>query len=189
MDIKTAIKALGITREEVLERAARMLADDAASEEYVGDSVRTLIKDRVEKATSAAVPAKIDAFLSVEMERYLAHEYTPVDIWGEATGKPTSIRGALHAQAKSFWEVKVDKDGKPSTWNGTVRYEWMFSKILGDEFQKAINRNITDVIGGLKDALRTDARAQIDKHLDTVLKVLSAGDKAARGIPRPTSPT
>lgn len=183
MDMKAAAEALGITKEEVLERAAEIMADRAAREEYIGDSVAKLIKDRVDKAVSAAIPAKIDAVLSVELERYLSTTYTPVDMWGEATGKPTTLRGSLHEQAQRFWEQKVDKSGKPSSYGGEPRYAWMFKEIVAEDFQKAVAQNVTNIVGALKDALRDNARAAIDKHIDTIIRVVSNGDAAAKMPP------
>lgn len=172
MDMKAAIEALGITKDEVLERAATILANETAEEHYVGDSVDRIIRERVDAALGKDVSKKIDDVLTKEFDALLSREYVPVDMWGEPTGKATTIRDQLVAHARTFWDEKVDENGKKTTsYGGRPRHEWLLGRIIGDEFTKALSLHYIDVAAAIKDAVRDDAHASIDKHIDTIFRV------------------
>ena len=178
MDIKAVIEALGITKEDVLERAAHLAAEDFLDRRSDIDARFTeMISARVDAATAGKMDKAVDSALNAEMERLLCHEYTPVDLWGEATGEPTTLRTTLHDRAKNFWNTKVDAKGERSSYGGKPRYEWLFQNTVAAEFRQAFEQNVTNIIGGLKDALKDNAHKQIDEHVNQLIKVATASDK------------
>lgn len=164
----------GITREEILDLAAAKLADDAASEEYVGDRVQRLINERVKEAVSVALEGKVEEVLSREMESILRETITPVNIWGERAGSPTTLRDALAERARVFWDVNVDKDGKPtdSRYNGKPRHEHLLSKLLDEAFKKAVAQNAETMVETFKAAAKADLAKVTAAHID---KLIPAG--------------
>ena len=169
MDIHAIIEALGITKQDVINRAAQELADDYANQESVGGIVRDMITKRIESEVQSTVRLRIEEALSAQFRELLTSEIVPLDMWGDPVGKPTTIRDQLAARARTFWEERVDKSGSPTTYGGKPRHEWMFKEIVGDEFAKAISQNYTDIVGAIKDTMKEDARKQIDKHIDAML--------------------
>jgi len=166
-------------REQILERAARKLADDAASSGYVGDRVGRLIDKRVDEAIGAKITSKIDDLLNDRLESMLTQPIQPVDIYGQAAGQPISIRDTLNEKSKDFWSKLVDKSGKElSSSSGyydkqgaKTRAEWMVGKFVSEAFIDLVKQNAVNIIGAMKEQLRDEAVASVDKHLDALVKV------------------
>ena len=162
---------LNITKEDVIELAARKLADAYADNEEIGTRVNQRIEQRIKEYFENSVKAQIDAFLSSEMERLLNQTINPVDIWGEQTGKPTTIRAQLAERAKEFWEVKVDREGRPSIYGGEPRHTQLMKNIAKEEFDKAIKANAETIIGAFKAVLKADATKLVAEHIDKLIRV------------------
>lgn len=177
MDMKAVIEALGITREDVLERASELFLRDGAEDFDVQQLAENLISNQVRQSVSAKLNAIIERTLTAEMEKILSHEYLPVDMWGEPTGKATTIRDQLAARARKFWDENVDKNGKPAGYGGQPRHQYVYAMIVGDEFKKAIAQDYTNVVGALKDALKASAEKELHEHLDNIIRVRTKADK------------
>lgn len=169
---------LGITAEalraQIVELAATKLVDEIIGNHDIPDRVDQMLLDRIEAATSKGLAERIEATLSAEMEKILRETITPVDIWGERTGEPTTIRDALAKRSREFWDLKVDKDGKPSTYGGRPRHEHLMSRLLNEEFTAAIKENATAIVAGFKTAVSADAGRLLAEHIDKLITVKAA---------------
>lgn len=155
-----------------MELAAKKIADNFCDSEHIESLASTLIKSRVDSLFKETMTPKIDAFLLTEMEKIVSQEIAPINIWGEKAGQPTTIRDALAARAKDFWNQKVDSDGKASDYYGNKpRHEWLFAKIVNEEFAKAVKQNIVNLVGAFKDALSESANKITKEHIDSLIKV------------------
>lgn len=161
----------GITCEELLELAAQKLADQYATSEDLEKSIWDKINPRIEKLFSERINSGITTVITAEIEKLLGQELVPVNIFGDREGSPTTIRAMLAKRAKSFWDEKVDCDGRISTYGGEPRHKWLFSKVVNDEFEKVIKQNITNIVGAFKDALTVDAAKMTAAHIDSIIKV------------------
>lgn len=179
METKQVLDALGITREDVIERTAQVLADQTYdSEESVYDAAMTLIRERVDKVFNDRAAAAIDTILREAGEGIMRRIIQPVDMWGDKTGPEKTFAELFSDKAANFWSTKVKEDGAPSTSYGAKsRAEWMARKVIGDEFEKAVKQHFTDIAGALKDAMRDDLQERIDEHLCKIIKVKSARDQ------------
>lgn len=170
-----------ITREELLNLAAQKLADQAQDESELIEMANKLVREKVEKALAQSVLASVDKFLADEMEKILSQTICPVDVWGDRTGAPTTLRATLHERAKAYWAENVDGEGKlvTNSWSssGKPRAEWLMCKVAGKEFEGVVKQNIVNIIGALKDAVRDDMKANVDKYLNELIKVKSQGDQ------------
>jgi len=153
--------------------AASKIADEYAGDDYdnIGKRVETIIQQRVKEAFERGLSIRIDAFLQTEMERLISQEIAAVNIWGEKTGKPTTIRDCLAERARIFWEVKVNKDGREESYGGTPRFEQVMKKILQEQFTEAIKANAEAILSEFKKAVREDAVQTVTKHIDNLIKV------------------
>lgn len=173
----------GITREDVLNLAAQKLVDRFDDYEELNSLADKLIRESVAKRIADTVPARVEECLRGELERLLATEISPVDIWGAVVGKPTTVRDALTESAKAFWSTKVNHEGKPSdpdrysSDKGKTRAEWIIQKITAEEFSGAIKQNLVNIVAAFKDALREQAQKDIGEHLNKLLVVKSHGDR------------
>lgn len=158
-----------ITREEVLELAANKVADQMADYEETQRLVHKLISTRVEQAFKESLNARIDTLLSDTINNLVDETVTPVDIWGEPTGEPTTILQALTKKAKDFWLAKVNADGKEVTYNGTERWKMFLQQISKEQFTKVIKENIESIVQGFKEALRADTGKLLGEHIERLI--------------------
>ena len=163
------LKALGITSEDILERAAQKLADDVADFDHTQSRVDEIVSNRINKIIEEKLESRIEQVLSDAMSNILDEEVTPRNIWGEKQGEPTTIRAALSERAKEFWNVKVDAKGKPTgAYGGKPRHEWMMQESVKKEFDNAIKQNINEIVAGFKEAMRKDAGEWLGKYIQNI---------------------
>ncbi len=178
MDMNAVIDALGITKEEVTDLAATKVAETVLAEMDCFEGAQNEVKRRVTSELDKSLKATIESTLQTEFEKILSSEYQPTDMWGEPNGEPTSIRDRLYKNAVSFWETKVDKDGKPGGYGKEPRHEWLFKKVVNQALHDEIKQHYTNIVGALKDSLTDTVQADIGKHLNKILAVRSRGDLA-----------
>ena len=172
------IQALGINpadlREMVLDRAARMVADEAHRED-LNEYVKTEIRKRIESAFTTTLNTQVDTLLSETLQKMIDTVVQPVDIWGDKVGEPTTIRTTLMEKARDFWLTKVDQTGKPNTtsYSSTTlktRAEWMIGNVVASEFAEHVKLHMTTILEALKVGLRQDALRMVNAHLDNLIK-------------------
>lgn len=165
-----------IKPEDVLNLAAQKLADNVSDSSEIFESANRLIRERVDAAMKETINRKIDAILNGALDEMMSQVISPVNVWGEKTGEPTTIRDTLNAKAKEFWATLVDSNGaavKPDSWsrNGKPRAEWLIGKVLQDEFMSLVKNNTAEILVAMKEKLRADALASVNRHLDELIKV------------------
>ena len=160
-----------ITKEEVLELAAKKLVECFADDGSISDQATEMIREKIKEAFANRLTKRIDEFLYEEMEKLLNQEITPVDMWGDKIGKPTTIRAQLAERARIFWDVKVNGDGKEESWGGTPRHEVLFRRICQDKFSEAIKENADVIATEFKAALKADAARISAEHIDKLITV------------------
>jgi hypothetical protein len=161
----------GITRSEILDLAAQKIADSACEDNCIEDRVNRLVTERVKQAFDNGLTKRIDEFLTSEMEKLLNREICPVDIWGDKTGTPTTIRAQLAERAKIFWDVNVDREGKRESYGGQPRHKVLFEKIVNEQFSEAIKTNSVAIAEAFKTALRADAARIAIEHIDKLINI------------------
>ena len=170
--MKAAIEALGITKEDIMNLAVSALVDKAVCEDQVSEIVTSTVNKRIDTFIAQKANNLVEDTLNREMEDILSKKFTPADKWGDPTGEESTIKDQLHSRALEFWNQNIDRDGnKCDRYGGRPRHEVLFEKIVGDQFHKAISQNYTNIVGALKDALAENAKVEIGKHLDTIIRV------------------
>lgn len=159
-----------ITREEVLEAAAKRLCDAFTDDGELGNIAERFIREKVESEFKNRLVKRIDQFLTAEMEKLISAEIHPVDMWGESTGKPTTIRATLAERARIFWNVRVNKDGSEESYGGSPRHEVLFKKIVQEGFDKAVKENAEVICSQFKLALKADAARITAEHIDKLIR-------------------
>ncbi len=167
-----------LNNEAIQELAAEKIADEliGSSEdvEFILDKKISNHLDEKLSKLNKTIEEKVNDRLEKELEALIHREYVPVDIFGDPSGEPISIRDQLHAQAKRFWEVKVDPKGEPTTYGGEPRYKHMYQELLRsitrEEITKTVKDNLSEVAMAFRDALAKGAKAEIDHHLQYLFK-------------------
>lgn len=161
----------GITREEVLELAAKKLVDAYGGDPDLSESAERMIRERVKELFESGLKARIDSFLDAEMKKIVGEEIAPVNIWGEREGQPTTIRAELAKRAQNFWNVRVDENGRESSYGGSERSKVLMQQILKDEFANAVKANADVIVAEFKAALKVDATKLVTEHIDKLITV------------------
>lgn len=160
----------GITRDEILNLAAQKLVDAYAGDADIESTATDMIREKIKLAFETGMKKRIDDFLNEEMQRIVAQEIVPVNIWGEREGQPTTIKAELAKRAKEFWNIKVNKEGKEESWGGEPRSTHLMKQILKDEFANAVKENAEVIVSQFKAALKQNATQLVVKHIDSLIK-------------------
>lgn len=163
--------AFGITREEILNLAATKLIDEAFSDDDTSDIVRETVRSMVTQRVKDTLPSLIQSALNAELSAVLTSKITPVDIWGERAGEPTTIRDQLVKKALTFWDTKVDKDGKESGWHGEPRHQHLVRQVMKEEFENAVKNNAAAVVAAFGQALQASGKALVEEHIKKLVNV------------------
>lgn len=157
--------------EKIIEQAASRLADEAYDSVNAMEMLENEISRRIDSFLTEKTKQVMEDVLRSEMEGLMVREFSPVNQWGEATGETTNLRAELQKRAAEFWNVKVDKNGKPSgAYSGKPRHQQMYENIAKEIFAEAVKSNIDDVIIGFRDALRKDAGTMLGEHIERFIK-------------------
>lgn len=168
-----SLESIGITREEILSLAASKLVDQITQgDECAAASVEHEAQKQIQEIVKSHAAKKVEAVLSAHMDEILKKEFVPVNLWGEPTAKPTTIREQLEVRARDYWSTKVDSSGNPGDYySNKTRAEWLFGKLVATEFSNAVAQNVTNIVGALKDALTKEAQESVLKHINSIIQV------------------
>lgn len=166
-----SLEALGFSEERLLDLAAEKIAQSFFDADGLSFRAEKLFEDRVSAAIPKNLNQKIDDLLTAEMAKIIGEEIVPVNMWGERQGQPTTIRDQIAERARTFWEERVDKDGKLSSYGGQPRHEQLLRKIVNEEFTAAIKQNVVNVVGAMKVAAKAHAEKITEEALDSLIKV------------------
>lgn len=160
---------LGITNEDLIAKVVEKLAEEFCGDADLSDMIESEMVRYVRERVDTTMKATIDSRLEQEMSAILSSKIAPVNIWGEATGEPTTIREALAERAKEFWDVRVDEKGKPTTWNGKPRHQRLLEEILQDKFAQAVKQHAEEIVAGFRAAVKTDLSKLCAEHIEKLI--------------------
>lgn len=159
----TAMQELGISREDILDKAAEKLLENIS----VKDDLAYSIKEKVSRQLVDAAKEKIDGLLQEAVDDLVDTEFTPVDEWGEPMRKsPTSLRRMVKDRAMSFLTERVNKDGKACTYQAVgSRGEWMAEKAAKDAMTFEVKKELTKAVESAKSELQKRVADHITETL------------------------
>jgi hypothetical protein len=167
---KDELMNLEINAEQIIEQAASRLADEAYENVNALEMLEAEISRRIDKFLGETASKVMEDTLRREMKGLMVRKFQPVNQWGERQGAATSLRDELQNRAAEFWQVRVDKEGKPASYGGEPRHQHMFKVIAQEQFAAAITENIDVVIEGFRNALRQDAAKMLGEHIEKFIK-------------------
>lgn len=102
------LEDIGITKEDILSRVAESLIEQMTEEARAG--IARFVNDEVK----TAVRSQVSAIIMDTARKTFDGTFQPINHYGEAVGEPTTIRDMFVKQAKEWWSLKVDREGRPS---------------------------------------------------------------------------
>lgn len=170
MSENATINPFNVSRDELLNLAAQKLVDQLGDTEELWNQAERLVSSKVSEVVGKGLKERVDAKLNEEMEKILTTVITPMTIWGESAGNPTSIRELLSERARVFWEVNVDSEGKPSSWGGEPRYKRLMSELLNTAFKEAVKTNADVIVSEFKKAMLQHAHNLVAENINRLIK-------------------
>lgn len=163
------LETLGISKDDILDRAAEKLAAEVGDYEEVHNRLNDMLERRVQKAAGDNLDAVVTDIITKATEKMLDETVQPRNIWGERDGEPTTIRTALSEKARDFWMEKIDKDGKRTNgYGGKPRFEYLVQQYIKDEFEAAMKENIASITQGFREAMTKEAGVWLGEHIAKV---------------------
>lgn len=140
-------------------------------QDRLSKKIDRLFAEHAEKALTSAIDSAVEDGFN--------RTYQAVDSFGHPTGDPTSIRERLASITDSYWSARVDKRGEltKNSHNTMSRAEYVMIQACGKDFGDAIKQQAVNVTAELKDSLRAEMKAWIDRMLNDLFHVKSADDQ------------
>ena len=175
---ETENSKFGVSLEELRDLAVNRLVEGVTSEHDLTTAVKAAVERHVKELYADLIEKKVGEALDVALHQMLDAQVTPVDIFGEPTGEPTTIRDTLVARTKGFWTDLVDSDGKlpkeVTAWNRgkfQTRAQWMIGKMAADDFAEHVKDHSIEILTVLKGKLLEDGKKSLEHHLNRLIKV------------------
>lgn len=150
-------------------------------DESITSMVSKSLREKIDSKVTNLMNDKIDTMLTDAVKSTLDESITPVNTWGEKVGETTTLKAVIHERARDFWNTKVNKDGAPSQYSSSKpRWEHLLGEELRGAFSDAIKKDMVNIAGSLKDAVRSDFYGAIDKGLNDIFKIKSIGDQSQK---------
>jgi hypothetical protein len=119
--------------DSIAQRAAASIVENV-NRELVSE-----VKVQVSKQIAEQVGAKVSEVLDTSIQ--------PTNEWGEPKGKPTTLRDLVGAAAREYLGTKVDKDGRPNSYNAdSTRIDYIVKKAVEKEFDYRMQTEVKQAV-------------------------------------------
>lgn len=150
---------IGITKEDVIDRAAEKLID-GFDEDY-GD-LRTQIVLAVKTEMVKRAESQIDSILEASLADLLDTDFQPIDEWGDKKGSKTTLRKLVKEKSMAYLKAKVDENGKESTYRAAeTRANWLAKKAAKDAIDYETRKEIEKAV----DTAKSEIKQIVAKHI------------------------
>lgn len=150
------------------------------NDEDLSQIISREVKARIDKIFAERAQVQIEAAIASAIENSFDREYQRVTAWGEPQGPKTTIRAELLSTVSAYWSAQVDpRSGEPSTGYGDkiTRAEWLMTQVCAEDFSTGLKNSVLSVTGALKDGLRVQLAAHMDKMLSDLFHIKSLQDQ------------
>lgn len=153
--------------------------DDIVSERGISESVSAQVKARIDNIFVSTCNAQIEKAIQDAVEAGFEREYVKTTSFGQPAGAPTTLGRELEQMVTSYWDQKVDSNGRPADgYNAKMtRAEFVMGQMMAKDFNDSIKQLVVNAGGQLKDALRDSLYGSVNEALSSVLRVSSLGDQ------------
>lgn len=164
-NMNAAISALGITKEDVIEKIAESWSWD---KDYSSTEVRNRVDAQIKESVASIIQNEIEKQMGEGIEGWLKSlKFQETSSWGEPKGPSQTLQEYVESRINAHLNEPVNSDGKPRTsdsymWKeagkridyllvGNIEYQVraLVKKILADPFQAMQEK--------LKDAMNKEA--------------------------------
>lgn len=151
--------SIGITKDDIIDKAAEKLIEQMDSDGCLEDALRNKVIDQCLHEARQ----RIETVVSSVAESLVDTPYNPVDEWGRpARREPTTIRDLISEKMMRVMEEKVDSSGRSGGYEAkTPRAEWIIKKIVDESLNHEAKTAITKAV--------SEARSQVQAKVAAFL--------------------
>jgi hypothetical protein len=157
------LEQLGISKEEILNRLTEQILQGGLAEEGFEHAKREILKGYKEGIEKA-----IHHVISEACAEALTMEFQPVNIWGEKTGAPTTVRDLFVKKCQDWWTQKVDSSGNPTTdsfGNKKTMVQHHAERAVSEIVSGEMKAELSTVVASAKSALAESIGKYIREHV------------------------
>ena len=155
------LQALGITREDIINKAVEKLLNSYEEQDML-EIVQKTIREHISKNAASTINAALEKVTS----EILDSPYTPIDNWGEPTGRQTTLREMVKTVSLGWLDQKVTKEGKTDRYDKPwTRGEWLAYTAAEKAFNYEYKKEIEDTVIKAKEQIRT----QVAKYVAEII--------------------
>ncbi len=170
-----------INQERIEKAIIAEVADKMIGNEELYERAKRAIDVRIDKIFQESATAQIKAAIDQAIRDGFEREYQKVNSFGQATSPKTTISAELEKLIGGYWNQKVDRNGQPSTYSdGVTRAEWMMTQLVASDFKGEMKQHVVNLGGALKDSLRAELHATVNRLLSEIFKVNSLDDQGKK---------
>jgi hypothetical protein len=160
------LEALGITKDDLIDRLIQKMTDDLYAQDYWDDLLSTRINKAVKEKVDAAVVAVGDATIGPRVEEIVDSLcLQETNKWGEKVGQSLTFKEYLISRAEAYMTEKVNGSGESQSesrdsynWRGTqTRITAMIHKHLHYHIETAMKEALqtanSALAKGIQDAV------------------------------------
>lgn len=153
------LSILGITKEDIVDKAAGKLLAEMNSDCSLEDQLR----DKVTSQCLHEARERVSTLITEVANSLIDTPYNPVDEWGKPVrGEATTIRKLVSEKMIRVMEEKVDSSGRTGGYDArTPRAEWIIKKIVDESLNHEAKAAITKAVA----EARTQVTAMVAKFL------------------------
>ncbi len=167
-----------IDKERIENAIVDQVASEFVNEENLSKKINDEVIKRIDRLFKDQADAQIKTAIDEAIHNGFEHEYCRVNSWGQREGKPTTIRKELEKLIGNYWNTKVDRNGKETTYHdGTTRAEWLMMQLVAADFKKDMQQHVVNITAGLKDGLRQQLHKTVNDLLTGTFHVKSLDDQ------------
>ncbi|NUB12682.1 hypothetical protein GAY28_08150 [Azospirillum brasilense] len=130
------------------------------------------VKEAVETKMLELADQQFQALATEKLEEFFTKAHRKTNGWGEPTGQTYSVRELLTDRFQQYLGEKVDSDGRPSSYSGSLpRSQHMLNTLAHKPLQEALNETVKAFTAQAKTQIQASVSRYIAEQLAPTISV------------------
>jgi hypothetical protein len=150
-------------REHVIRQAAQNLITN-----YDGE-IRYELEKKLGELVTATMRDKLDAEVGRLIREAIDGSIQPTDEFGQPKGPPTTLRGLIVANARAWFDEKVNDHGDRSQYGNRTRTAHLVQHHVDEAMRGALKKEIDAITEGVRKSLTDRVGSEVSKTVARAL--------------------
>ena len=179
------LEQVGITKEELIERIVEKALGITAEHKQTGEEtweeipLSSVVDEKINSAIGdfiskmePFITKRIEIIMDEQIEAVFNKPFQKVNNWGEKKGEVTTIKDIIYDDAKKYWTLMVDKDGRETNGYGDkfTRAEFYARKVMQTHYEKELEHEVKKMSLEMKQKIPQTIAQEITKTIVGYLK-------------------